>query len=189
MDAAVTAGPRKAQQIYACALDLLAAEGFDNLTMEEVARRSGVNKTTLYRWWPSKDALLAAALTAAAPLQITIPDTGSLRGDLTALAAEIARLLTAEDTAAIAIAVLSASAQRPELAAVGHRFFGDRLEHEQQIFDRAVERGEIGPDTDTATVMDLLAGALWSHLILRGRPLTPEYLRATTDIVVRGVSA
>ncbi|MFC4127437.1 TetR/AcrR family transcriptional regulator [Nocardia rhizosphaerae] len=181
-----TAGPRKAEVIYLAALEHLAEAGYDNMTMESVARRSGVNKTTLYRWWPSKDALLAAALTVAAPLRISIPDTGSFRGDLAALGLEIARLLTAEDTAAIAAAVLSASASRPALATVGHRFFSERLEREQAIFDRAIARGEIPADTDVGTVIDLLAGSLWARLVLRGLTLSPDYIDTIVDIVARG---
>ncbi|MEV6218159.1 TetR/AcrR family transcriptional regulator [Nocardia sp. NPDC051833] len=183
-----TAGPRKAEVIYLAALELLAEAGYDDMTMEAVAHRSGVNKTTLYRWWPSKDALVAAALTVAAPLRISIPDTGTFRGDLAALGREIARLLTAEDTAAIAAAVLSASASRPALATVGHRFFSDRLEREQAIFDRAVARGEIAADTDAGTVIDLLAGSLWARLVLRGLTLGPDYVDTIADIVARGVS-
>ncbi|MFD5179756.1 TetR/AcrR family transcriptional regulator [Nocardia sp. NPDC058379] len=181
-----TAGPRKAEVIYLAALELLADAGYDAMTMEAVAHRSGVNKTTLYRWWPSKDALLAAALTVAAPLRISLPDTGTFRGDLAALAREIARLLTAEDTAAIAAAVLSASASRPALATVGHRFFSERLEREQAIFDRAVARGEVPADIDAGTVIDLLAGSLWARLVLRGLTLSPDYIDTIADIVAHG---
>ncbi|GGK40693.1 TetR/AcrR family transcriptional regulator [Nocardia camponoti] len=180
------AGPRKAETIYLTAIDLLADSGYDELTMEAVAQRSGVNKTTLYRWWPSKDALLAAALTAAAPLQISIPDTGSFRGDLTALAGEIARLLTADETAAIAAAVLSASASRPALAAAGHQFFSERLERERVIFDRAIARGEVSADIDPGVVIDLLAGALWARLVLRGLAIDPRYIDAIVDVVACG---
>ncbi len=186
MTDSATAGPRKAEVIYLAALELLAETGYDNLTMESIAHRSGVNKTTLYRWWPSKDALLAAALTVSAPLRISIPDTGTFRGDLAALGLEIARLLTADDTAAIAGAVLSASASRPALATVSHRFFTDRLEREQAIFDKAVERGEIPADVNVGAVIDLLAGSLWAHLVLRGLPLSPDYIHTVADIVAHG---
>ncbi|MEV0687281.1 TetR/AcrR family transcriptional regulator [Nocardia sp. NPDC050378] len=184
-----TSGPRKAETIYLCALELLARDGYDDLTMEAVARQSGVNKTTLYRWWPSKDALLAAALTVAAPLRISIPDTGGFAGDLTALGLEIGRLLTAEDTSPIVTAVLSASASRPELASVGYRFFRDRLEREQVIFDRAVARGEIPAGLDPALVVDLLAGALWTHLVLRGEGFSESYVRAVVGVIVHGTSS
>ncbi|WP_201449924.1 TetR/AcrR family transcriptional regulator [Nocardia caishijiensis] len=184
-----TSGPRKAETIYLCALELLARDGYDNLTMEAVARQSGVNKTTLYRWWPSKDALLAAALTVAAPLRLSIPDTGGFAGDLVALGLEIGRLLSSEDTSPIVRAVLSASAARPELASVGQRFFGDRLARERVIFDRAVARGEISAGLDPAFVIDLLAGSLWTHVVLRGETFSESYVRTVVGVILRGVSS
>lgn len=184
---AAGAGPRRADAIYAAALELLAAQGYDGLTMEAVAQRSGVNKTTLYRWWPAKDDLLAAALTAGDVLAIDIPDTGSLRGDLLAVAGDIARLLTGPATAPIATAVLAAAPSRPRLAAAGHAFFADRLGREQPIFARAIERGELTDGTDPAALMDMLAGALWFRLIFRDEPLTAAYVEATVDTVLHGV--
>ncbi|WP_433560979.1 TetR/AcrR family transcriptional regulator [Nocardia sp. CA-151230] len=181
--------PRQAEAIFEATLDLLAAKGYDGLTMEAVAERSGVNKTTLYRWWPAKDALLAAALIDSDVLAFPVPDTGSLRGDLMALAQAIAGLLTAEATAPIAIAVLAAAPARPHLAAVGASFFADRLGREQPVFQRAMARGELAATCDPAAIMDLLAGAIWFRLLLRGEPLTPEYLSGAVDLVTDGLPA
>lgn len=86
--------PRKEQQIFQATLELLAAKGYEGLTVEGVAERSEVNKTTIYRWWPSKAALLAAALVKADLLAMEPPDTGSLRGDLEALVQRVVALLT-----------------------------------------------------------------------------------------------
>ncbi|MFD0467130.1 TetR/AcrR family transcriptional regulator [Nonomuraea thailandensis] len=77
--------PRKQQEIFDATLRLVAERGYDGLTVEGVAERSGVNKTTIYRWWPSKAALLGAALVESDVLGFDSPDTGSLRGDLVAL--------------------------------------------------------------------------------------------------------
>ncbi|WP_198347761.1 TetR/AcrR family transcriptional regulator [Nocardia terrae] len=182
-------GPRQAGAIYGATLELLAAKGYDGLTMEAVAERSGVNKTTLYRWWPAKDALLAAALTDSDLLAFPVPDTGSLRGDLLALAHAIAGLLTDAATGPVATAVLAAAPARPQLAAVGASFFADRLCREQPVFQRAMDRGELGRACDPAAIMDLLAGAIWFRLLLRGQPLTPEYLSGAVDLVIDGLPA
>ncbi|WP_458685564.1 TetR/AcrR family transcriptional regulator [Nocardia tengchongensis] len=182
-----TGGPRQAAAIFAATLELLADKGYDGLTMESVAARSGVNKTTLYRWWPAKDALLAAALTDSDLLSFPMPDTGSLRGDLLALAHAIAELLTGQSTAPIATAVLAAAPARPQLAQVGAAFFAERLGREQPVFERAVARGELDETCDPAAIMDLLAGAIWFRLLLRGQPLTPEYLARAVDLVVDGL--
>lgn len=179
-------GPRRAEAIFAAALGLLAADGYDGLTMEAVAARSGVNKTTLYRWWPSKDTLLAAALAGSNLLAIDIPDTGSLRGDLLELARGIHRLLTDAATAPVAAAVLSAAPNRPRLAAIGQSFFADRLAGEHPVFQRATDRGELSPSIDPATIMDALAGAIWFRTLLRGAPTPPGYLDDVVDLILCG---
>ncbi|QFU87674.1 TetR/AcrR family transcriptional regulator [Amycolatopsis sp. YIM 10] len=181
-------GPRRAQEIFAATLELLTELGYDGLTVEGVAARSGVNKTTLYRWWPSKDALLGAALLDARVFELSIPDTGSLRGDLESLLRQVNRLLTGAKTGAIAAAALSAALHRPELADVLGAFFGDRLSQELPIFDRARERGELGEDTDPALLMDLLGGALWMRALIRQEAPRPGFVREIVDVVLRGAS-
>ncbi|MEV4254295.1 TetR/AcrR family transcriptional regulator, partial [Spirillospora sp. NPDC049652] len=147
-------GPRRRREIFDAALRDLARHGFEGMTMEGVAERAGVNKTTIYRWWPSKAALLGAALVDAPLLDLPMPDTGTLRGDLTALVDGLLRLVgtgeadgTADDTAdggagGAARAALAAAVGNPELAAHFRAFFADRLAREQAVVDRAVRRGD-----------------------------------------------
>ncbi len=180
-------GPRRARAIFDAALSLLAERGYHGLTMEAVASRARVNKTTLYRWWPSKDALLAAALTESDALALSVPDTGSLRGDLRALAGRIAELLTDPTTAPIAEALVSAGTGRPELAAVARAFFSDRLVRERPIFERASQRGESLADIDLRTVMDLVAGAIWFRVFVRGEAPSDAELDEVVDAVHRGL--
>ncbi|MFB8282293.1 TetR/AcrR family transcriptional regulator [Nocardia colli] len=182
-------GPRRVQEIFAATLSLLSAQGYDGLTMESVAARSGVNKTTLYRWWPAKDALLAAALADSDLLSFDVPDTGTLRGDLLEIAAAIHRLLTDETTAPIATAVLAAAPNRPQLAAIGRSFFAGRLERERPMFERAVERGELARSADPATIMDALAGAIWFRMLLRGEPTSPDDLPGIIDVILPGIES
>ncbi|EME64339.1 TetR/AcrR family transcriptional regulator [Amycolatopsis decaplanina] len=181
-------GPRKAEAIFAATLELLAEHGYDKLAIEAVAARSGVNKTTLYRWWPSKDALLAAALRDSGLLTVEIPDTGSLRGDLLAVATRIHRLLTSERTAPVVTATLTASPRRPELVDVARSFFADRMAREEPIFDRATARGELRAGVDPVLVMDLLAGAIWFRLLLRGGEAGPDFLEEVVDTVLSGAA-
>lgn len=185
-DRTPTSGPRKAEEIFAATLKLLTEKGYDSLTIESVAAESGVNKTTIYRWWPSKDALLAATIVASQPLAFAVPDTGSLRGDLLTLAHGIAGLLTADRTASIIAAVFSAAPSRPELGEVAQAFFTDRLARERPIFQRAIERGELPPSADPQAIMDMLAGSIWFRVLLRGEAVTPEHLDHIVDTVLRG---
>ncbi|MEU6997185.1 TetR/AcrR family transcriptional regulator [Nonomuraea sp. NPDC046570] len=177
--------PRKQREIFTATLDLLADRGYERLTIEGVAERSGVNKTTIYRWWPSKAALLGAALVDADLLAYDAPDTGSLRGDLTALVENVRRLLTRPPAKDVAVAALGAAVHHPELDA--RRFFTDRLTREGQIFERAVRRGELAPDADPMLIVDLLGGAVWMRAVFRGFDLDDDFAERAVSAVLDGV--
>ncbi|MBS9534092.1 TetR/AcrR family transcriptional regulator [Mycobacterium sp. M1] len=166
------------------ALRLLAERGYDDFTVEVVAARVGVNKTTIYRWWPSKEALLGAALLDSEALYFDMPDTGSLRGDLLALAEHVAGLLVANT--AVVTAIFGAAQRKPQLAELLHDFSADRLARERPIFERAVQRGELPPDVDPKTVMDLLDGAIWFRVLVRGEQIPPGFLAAIVDAILAG---
>jgi AcrR family transcriptional regulator len=181
-------GPRQAAAIFRATLDLLVERGYEGLTVEGVAARSKVNKTTIYRWWPSKDALLSAALIESDVLELAVADTGSLRGDLTALVEQVVRLLTKHQGGAIARATL-AGIDRPDLAHFAQKFCADRLTREEPIFQRAAARGELPPGTDPSLVVDLLAGAVWYRLLIRQTPVPDDFADRLVTTVLTGISA
>ncbi|MBF8189405.1 TetR/AcrR family transcriptional regulator [Nonomuraea sp. K274] len=177
--------PRKQQEIFDATLRLVAEKGYDGLTVEGVAERSGVNKTTIYRWWPSKAALLGAALVEADVLGFEAPDTGSLRGDLVALVAGVRRLLTEPPSASVAVAALGAAVRHPELDV--RPFFADRFAREREIFDRAVRRGELKESVDPMLVLDLLAGAVWMRAVFRGLPVPDDFPAEAVSALLDGI--
>ncbi|MFG3436090.1 TetR/AcrR family transcriptional regulator [Nonomuraea sp. NPDC047897] len=179
-------GPRKQQEIFDATLRLVAERGYDGLTVEGVAERSGVNKTTIYRWWPSKAALLGAALVEADVLGFEPPDTGSLRGDLVALVEGVVRLLTEPPARDVVVAALGAAVRHPDLDA--RAFFADRFARERQIFERAARRGEPAA-ADPMLVVDLLAGAVWLRAVFRGLPLDDDFASRAVSAVLDGVRA
>ncbi|MGG7569622.1 TetR/AcrR family transcriptional regulator [Streptomyces sirii] len=181
-------GPRKAPEIFDATLDLLAEKGYEGLTVEGVAQRSGVNKTTIYRWWPSKGALLGAALTGARRLDVELPDTGSLQGDLEALLRTVVALLTTPPGSDIAVSALGAVTHSPELAGHVRDFFADRIDRERPVFDRAVARGELAADADPMLLVDLLAGAAWLRVVLRQLPVEKDFTSRAVSTVLNGAS-
>ncbi|MFH8681769.1 TetR/AcrR family transcriptional regulator [Streptomyces lydicus] len=183
-----SSGPRKAQEIFDATLDLLAAKGYEGLTVEGVAQRSGVNKTTLYRWWPSKGALLGAALTGTRRLSLEPPDTGSLQGDLESLLQTVVTLLTVPPGSDIAVPALGAATQSPELAVHVREFFADRLAREQPLFERATARGELPSDADPMLLVDLLAGAAWLRVVLRQLPVEEDFVSRAVRTVLKGAT-
>ncbi|ADD41232.1 TetR/AcrR family transcriptional regulator [Stackebrandtia nassauensis] len=181
-------GPRQAERLYRVVLELLREHGFDELAIETVAQRAGVNKTTIYRWWPSKDALVADALIHSELLDLDVPDTGSLRGDLTALVRQVRLLLSGADTAPIATSVFAAAASRPELAGLTRDFFADRLSRERVVFERAIARGDIHPDTDVTLAVDLALGAVWTRVVLRQQDVGEAFDAEVTDLLLAGLT-
>lgn len=180
--------PRHAPAVFAAVLALLGERGYDDLTVEEVAIRAGVNKTTIYRWWSGKAALVGAALVEGTALDLEVPDTGSLRGDLLVVTRTFLELLTAPETSRIATEVMGAASHNAELAAIAQQFFAERLERERIVVERAHDRGEINPDVDPMLLMDLLGGALWMRTVFRGVPAGPHLAEHVVDAVLSGVS-
>lgn len=180
--------PRKASGIYTAALALLADHGYDAVTVEAIAETAGVHKTTIYRTWEGKDAVIADALLHGAELSVEIPDTGTVREDLIALAHEITRLLTAAPTHRIITTVVAALPDRPATAEAARTFFANRLAHEQAIFDRARRRGEVADNADPALVMNLIGGGLWFQLVARGRDADSSYIEALVDAALAGIT-
>ncbi|WP_053721838.1 TetR/AcrR family transcriptional regulator [Saccharothrix sp. NRRL B-16348] len=182
-------GGRSAQvraAVLEAGLAELASAGYHNLSLEGVARRAGVNKTTLYRRWGTREALLLDAIRARATAEVPIPDTGDLREDLLALVrAAIANLTTVEVQAMVRVSV-ALSPHDDVLAAAGRTFWAERLAVDAEVVRRAVTRGEIAP-VDGEQVIEAVLGPPYFHLLVTGRPVTDDFLVATVDLVVNGL--
>lgn len=177
-----TRGPRAAPAIFDATLALLAERGYEGLTIEAVARAAGVNKTTIYRWWPSKAALVRATGLHARALDISVPDTGSLRGDLVALVEQVIGLLTGPYAEPV-VRALAGGAGGAELADLTRDLFAERFAREQPVFARARARGEL-PATDPKLLVDLVAGAVWVRVLLRREPLPDRFAADIVDAVL-----
>lgn len=160
--------PAADQAIVDAALAVFAEEGFDGLTMEAVAARAGVGKATVYRRYPGKAELVIRAASCLSAAEAPEADTGSLRGDLQAIARNLVYLLT-ETVAGRCVPELVAALPRcAQLAGEHRRFIAARRRLTVRAMDRAVARGEIGEHVDTSLVADLLAGPIfYRHLVLR----------------------
>ncbi|GAA4406991.1 TetR/AcrR family transcriptional regulator [Tsukamurella soli] len=179
--------PRRTDAIFAATLDILAERGYDALTVEAVAARAGVNKTTIYRTWATKDQVLADALLESPSLAYEVPDSGCLRDDLMGVAGQIAGLLADQSTRRIIGAMIGSLPDRPATAAATSSFFVDRLAREQIIFQRARERGELTDAADPDMIMNLLAGNLWFHALIHSRKVDDTYIERLVDTILHGV--
>ena len=171
----------------AATLAELAETGYAALSLESVARRAGVHKTTLYRRWGTREELVLEAMLERAGEHISVPDTGSLRKDLLELARTAAANATTPEVAAMARAVAAQSPHDSALAAANHRFWDERLALDAAIVERAIERGEVAAGTEPRTVIESVLGPIHLRLLLTGEPVDRAFLQAIVDTVVDGV--
>jgi AcrR family transcriptional regulator len=172
--------------VLAAAIGELARSGYAGLRMDEVATRAGVNRTTLYRRWPSRVALVMAVVERLrTPLRDNpLPDTGALERDL--VEAFTRRWNVGRDVEARAWARLQGERSNPEVEAiVGHAIDGRRAEWRTMI-TRAIERGEVPRGTDPQLVLDFVRAIV----DLRGAErLDATWLAAAVRTVVAGARA
>jgi AcrR family transcriptional regulator len=167
-------------------LEVLADEGWQGLQIDAVAERAGVHKTTIYRRWQTRGALVAAAL-AATPFRshgATSPDTGTVRGDLAALADDMEDVLSVPRTRRI-IRSLLAAASDPEVGAANAAFYTVRLDIAAQVIRRGIERGEIPADTDVELIATLFVGAVRLHVVERGIDPPHSWFAELVEAIMR----
>jgi AcrR family transcriptional regulator len=163
----------------------LTKAGYAALTVEGVAQRAGVHKTTIYRNWKDSDGLVADALAGHFATDILIPDTGAVESDLHALARSLVATMTTQAGRALLTTVLSDAVRLPRLAEVKHALFDDRFRRAEPVVTRAIERGELPADTDPAELLKALAAPIYFRLVFTGEPVD----EATADRAVHVVLA
>ena len=164
---------------------LLSEVGYDQLTVEAVASRAGVHKTTVYRRWPTKSDLIAEAARVQAAEAVPIPDTGSLLGDLQTLAREVVANV-GSDSGARRARSLVAAACSGELADVLHSFWAHRLDASAAIIGRAVDRGEVPATINPTLIIEAVVAPIWLRLLLTGERLDDDFADAIADLVTAG---
>jgi AcrR family transcriptional regulator len=180
--------PRVRAAALAATLEELAAGGFAALSLDRVARRAGVNKSTLYRRWGTREELVLEAMLERAAEQVSVPDTGSLRMDLLELARTAAANSATAEVAAMARAVVAESPHNSKLAAASRRFWAERLALDSVIVERAIERGEVAAGTEPQRVIEAVLGPIHLRLLLTGESVDRSFLETIVDVVVDGVA-
>ncbi|WP_067468493.1 TetR-like C-terminal domain-containing protein [Actinomadura macra] len=149
----------------------LAESGHQGLTVEGVAARSGVHRTTVYRRWGSADGLIADALDLASGEPWPLPDTGTLAGDLQTITRLVLSGFTDPGQGPLTRAFVLAAAQSPGTAAALRAFLTRRHEQATVIVKRAIERGEVPAGTDGTEVVRIAVAPLYYRLFVSGEPL------------------
>jgi len=165
-------------------VDLLVERGIAGTTIEAVAARSGVARTTIYRHWPDQPALVvdafASVLDDPAP-----PDLGSLRADLLHLVRGLADALGRGPAAALMATLVDAAERDPRYAAVHRREAQARHGAVRVVLERGVERGELPAGADLDALVDVLAGPLFHRRWVSGGRLDDAFATTVVDTVLR----
>ena len=178
--------PDSAEAILEAAEAVLVEAGYAGFSIEAVARRARAGKPTIYRWWPSKAALLLEVYKRQK--RVAVPDTGNLEDDLVGFLQNL--FSHWRDTSSGSVfRSLVAEAQSDEAAAVALTGYADgRRSHTARIIERAKVRGEVAADVDAALVADLVASYAWKHLLTNRLDDDEVTIRATVRYVISGIS-
>jgi AcrR family transcriptional regulator len=182
--------PGVTEAITEAVLDELADSGYGRLSMEAVARRAGVGKSALYRRWPSKQEMVMAVLAEFSVELAVAPDTGSLHGDLLAILHALRDWLTHPRAARIIPDLAAEGVRNPEVAEAVATAIGEpRRARGAVALRRAIDRGELPPDTDLEMALDLVAAPIYWRLSVRHAAAEPDYLENLAEHLLRALGA
>lgn len=180
---------RTGQAVLAAAIEELSSRDYADISVESIAARAGVHKTTVYRRWGGKEEIIRQALIGAAGTHIQVPDTGSVDSDLLLLARAVQAVLSPPRGAAITTALIVGGLASAELAGLMRQFWAARLEAIGVIVDRAVERGELPAGTDPVALMRTLAAPLYYQLLVAREPVTDADATVSTAATLAAAKA
>jgi AcrR family transcriptional regulator len=169
--------------------ELLTSEGFAGVTLPAVARRAGVDKTTVYRWWASPVELLHETLDELETLALPEIDTGSLATDVELFVKARLRLIRDPRGAGILQAVIAAREPDATLSAWVEAHWTPRLADWRSPVERAIERGELRASAREVPLVELVAGPLLLTRLATRRRLARRELRALAAVVAAGIVA
>lgn len=182
-------GGRSARVVNAvlnATVEEISRSGYVGLTVEGVAERAGVNKTTIYRRWPTKVELVQAALQSIQH-KMPLPDSGSLRDDLLSLAETWTRFINTPQGRSLAAMIESAGPQS-ELGMLVQRMDMESFRDCLKICERGIKRGELPPNAD-CDLMIILVGGYITHCYRHRKTPTRTALAHVVDTILAGAIA
>lgn len=180
--------PRSDAAILDAARALLEERSLATLTMEAVAARAGVAKTTLYRRYRSREELALAVLAQMAGDQVPVPDLGDTRAELVHAVADTARTMTDTVAGRTIRSLVAALGDDDELAhAFRERLVRLRREELRRVVERGVERGDLRDGPQLALVSELIVGPLFWRLLMTGDALDDAFAAELVDAVLAGL--
>ncbi|WP_433563052.1 TetR/AcrR family transcriptional regulator [Nocardia sp. CA-151230] len=177
---------RVRQAVLDATLEVLADNGFDQLSIGAVATRAGVHESSIYRRWKTRERLIFDAMLEHSAENLPVPDTGSLRTDLIAFNRSMVAIVDSPLGTMLGRAMASAS-DNPELAESRAEFWRIRLDGARVMLDRAIERGELETAPDPWLVLEILTAPIHFRKLLTREPLSDDYAERVVDLVLNGL--
>jgi AcrR family transcriptional regulator len=169
-------------------LDAVARElerhGYASFSVERVAMRAGVHRGSVYRHWPTRQALIVAAVAEWHSNRLDVPDTGSWEGDLQALAASMAALYGQESTKAMLRTMVAANTTDRQLRDALREFFETGSDHLLEVVRRAKARGEVAAGIDEGLVIESLSSPLLQRSVITDLPVDAAFLDWTVHLLL-----
>ena len=176
------------RKALAAAGDLIIERGVGALSIEEVASRSGVAKTTIYRHWPERASLIIDTVRSTFE-HVGTPDTGSLRGDFEAYFNGMVRADLSGRIGQLMPCIIDAASRDVEISTLLERIKDEREAPIRTIVERAQARGELPADLDLRVVVGTIVGPIVFRKIVQRLPIDEEYVHACLDVAIAGLQA
>lgn len=174
--------------VVAATLDLIAESGLAALSIADVAARSGVHETSIYRRWRTLDRLVLDTLIACSDELLPTPDTGSLHTDLVALGAAVVEYYRSPPGLAVE-RTLAVNDDDADTAAGRESFWQARHAALRPVVERAKERGELPATVDGRMLIEVFVAPIHFRLLLTREPVDEPFLRQLAAIAVAGLTA
>jgi AcrR family transcriptional regulator len=171
--------------VLRAAYELLSESGLSRFTIEGVAARSGVARTTIYRWWPSKGALAMEGFLEATAQDVHVPPTGSVVADLRAALQLFARMMGGAPGRIIRGIVAEGQSDPETIEAFKEGYVGPRRAEWRALLERGMASGELRADLDVEMVTYGLFGPMYLRMLLND-PLDEAWMKRLADTVVAG---
>ena len=187
--AATSAGRPRSEEAHAAildaTLDLLVEVGYPALTVEGIATRAGVGKATIYRRWSSKLPLVIEAFGQLPALEEA--DTGDLVADLESMLRSYVRVFNSTPLGSVYPSLVGDCANDPELGKLLSPLLMERRRPLVHAFERAVARGELGPQIDLELAADMVVGPIAVRVFFSDRRLNPRIVPRLVQVALEGI--
>ncbi|MEA2011409.1 MAG: TetR/AcrR family transcriptional regulator C-terminal ligand-binding domain-containing protein [Actinomycetota bacterium] len=166
---------RVREAVFAAALAELAETGWGSLSVERIADRSGVHKTTIYRRWGTADEVVLGALLERGSEAIPVPDTGNVVDDLIALGRSIAMSISDPIGRSVAAGAIGAP-DSSSIRTLADAFWSERFEQAGAIVTRGIDRGQLPGGAETSDLVEDLAARIWFRVMVSRLPVSDGWL-------------